>query len=1124
MANFCTKCGSPVKPGNKFCVSCGAPVLTASNQKNNTNSYTDQMIRKVQEIKENRGSSTGNAYNAGYPQNRGYAGAPVKKQKKIKDIRNVICIVLSVIMVIELAYAGFRSPGFFVNGGEPDPNAVNPGQTVQNPITTVQNQDAGKKPAEILPVKIKNELNWEKISTEKAEMPSEGGSVTLCGVTVNSGPENLSSSEKVKVTDYGVQNDGGETVHRYEISMGQHRQFEVPVAVTVPCTIASDEDVAIVHYVKELDEWVPLATEYDAENGTATAYFSSFSPLEVRSEKTDLHKQLYYIEYSTNLKGERSTRKAEVKVSNYYWSVLKKLNSEKLSDEALKFVADPSFYSKRFENYLDDDIRDASAAFDADSITWTVAAPILDLLKGIPGSVKSMMDAPGLIGNSWDYSEAFGNALGWVSLYMAVYQAKVDFEKAGGDWNALPAPAANLYKNLFSNSGTIYGLATGYGSAGFTIAFVGVTLVAFALDKAVADAQAAMEKRTAEIYDAYFEKIAPMDANDWYKKFCDAYYKSNNDPEKAMKTISKKINKTINRFWEDIYQEGNLDLLVAASEADTKNYFTKNNVFYNVTDEQKAALDDQMRRRLWVKFRKDVMPMVNKFLVERMQETVYSKLSVFTEPFNQYMNFHIFATVPDIMNDAEAVAAYTGCTFAFGVNGKPVQGWDTFYVPEDMTDGWDCDYDCTICGWLEAGKPDCLLVYESEEDMNNGNILKSIPFTAVIDGDRITEIDVTPADASSMVWGLERIEYCPYYSDTLFSFDTAISSDIDSVTIAHECEFGCDFSVEITSPSRIVSEPSGFVVGMTMTGDIGTNCKWKYFNAIATTDLYAQDTDNRYFRNSNGKTEIKKSDTLYGADAVNGIECTEGKQLYIKVDDGEVLYVYKAMSEKDALSLKTEIIEKEKPVHFPQLVYFPVINTSLTVKSAKGEMYQYSNENMDDPLTAQGKNVGFSLSDTGTFTLRIPYMYYSYSDDYPINASSDGFTVSGDFYECFALDSNNIKCSPSRVRYTMNFGEGYKYSSKNGSFVHTNPYYDPKLPFYEQKNTSTVQLYVEEDGSIEVDVFLVGELQDLNYDLSKVDGYFPNISLTLVGKISRSNAEDLLQAEEKMDDIYYNGN
>ncbi len=649
--------------------------------------------------------------------NKGSENMELRRSKTHNTGRRLLSVFLVLVMIVELGIVALRYPGVLIRGDDK------------------YNTEIGSYPVADVSQSEKDSLN-----EEKAMMPKEGGEVTLCGVTVSSTAENLPKDQEVCVIDYGTKADALEETHRYDVSIGEHRQFEVPVAVTFPVTLAQDEDITVLHHIEEDDTWMPLAVAYDANAKTVTAYLSSLSEIEVRKEKKDNHRKVFYVAKSTNENGEPSTQNETYEISNYYWTILQNLDQQKLSDEAIRFVANPSLYASEAERYYDDFYRDEGAAFDETSLAFTVFSPIVDITSQVPANLSAY---------KFDYAEPIGNALGIVTLALASLQTLRDFREAGGDLNAITAPAANAYKNLFSAGGTFYSYLSGYGSIGFSIAFIGVTLVAFQLDSLVNDAKTAMSKRTAEVYETYFSEIAPFDKNDWYNTFRDAYYNSSNNADKAMEKIAGKINRTVETFWTDIYKEDNLDILVAAAETDTKELFTKNNIyFYNVSKQEKNELNAQMKQELWKKFKKETMPLVDRFLIERIQETVYSELSMIAAPYNNYMNYTIMETVfddEDEENEGEkAEAKFAGCTLALGREDKPVESWDMIDIPEDMTDGWQTEYSCTVMGYLEEGCPDTLLVYESEAAARNGDKpIYSKHFTADLTGKQSTVIDLS---------------------------------------------------------------------------------------------------------------------------------------------------------------------------------------------------------------------------------------------------------------------------------------------------------------------------------------------------------------------------------------------
>lgn len=1050
MSFKCEYCDSAVPDGTKVCPLCGAALK--------------QPVQTPEKAKK-----TAQAQNTPAP-----AGEKPKKSKS----QRALAFFLSLLFVAQLGVAAFRYPGFVRRGG-----------------------GNGYEPAYDLPVRTVKERTWTEQQTGTAVMPAGGGSVSVCGVTVSSDPANISGEENVTVIDYGAQSDYGEEIHRYDVSLGEHRLFEVPVAVSFPCSLADDEDAAVVHYSEETGEWIPLAAEYDEQTGTVTAYFSSLSPTEVRKEKKASHADLFYRCYKENADGKRSSRYATIEISDYYWSILKRLVPEKLSDDALRFVADPSLYARDFEKYRDDYLRDKTTVFNEENAVWSEVSWQLDLFKELP----TYFTGPGNV-------EELGEALGWVSLIMSAYQVLVDYENAGGSPGALQDPTlvSNAYKNFFQNSGTIFSKMTGYGSTGFTVAFVFVTIVALTLDKAVKDAQDAMYDRNADIFYAYFDTLAPFNRNEWYETFREAYYRSNNDPDRAMEILSAKIDQTVSGFWTDIYKEGNLDVLVAATEAETKNYFTKNNIyFYNVSEQQKKELNDQMKWEIWTQLKKEVMPLVNRFLVERMQDDAFSKLARFKYPFNEYLKFEISEQVLD-MNKADSVCAYPGCSIYFGKNGKPVADWEPVRVPEDGQDGWALSYDCTVLGWCEAGQPDCLLIYESEEDMQHGNKpVRTVPFTAVLNDDRTTRIDVTVTDSSLPVWGLEKIVFCPEYSDESAYYKTNIEASETYFGISHICEYGCDFTITGMAPGKVVHTADEFRVGVGIDGGLGINCAYENFSATADEDALATATALNSFKTKDGRTSVTNGDTLYGEEAVSRYECREGQQLVLKLYDGEICYFYRAMPESEAMKIEPVIVRTERPAHIPSPVVFPAIDLQMTEWLTDGEpFYGYSKL-----YSEAGKTAGFKLGSNGDFTMAIPAL------DLYHKLKIDAITVTGNVLDGIfgkdCISCRKLTCSPRDIRYDHYITSWYTGNEdvtvRSATFTHTNPLYDPSLSGQEQEyDVSYIWIELRKNGKFNVRVVLEGEYRGANYDISDIED--TTLRLEFEGVLDEQTAADFTRA------------
>ena len=146
MANFCTKCGASLKPGDKFCPNCGAPVeadngirinrdkkggLSFEVPEGSTVEISDpKPVRKARKEKtekktEEKSTLINNA-------------APAKKENNISEKKSDNGLVKFVVIVLAalIAFTGFVKPGFFLKGGkpgegnDPSPNSTGSGSGI----------------------------------------------------------------------------------------------------------------------------------------------------------------------------------------------------------------------------------------------------------------------------------------------------------------------------------------------------------------------------------------------------------------------------------------------------------------------------------------------------------------------------------------------------------------------------------------------------------------------------------------------------------------------------------------------------------------------------------------------------------------------------------------------------------------------------------------------------------------------------------------------------------------------------------------------------------------------------------------------------------------------------------
>ncbi|MBR0303425.1 MAG: zinc-ribbon domain-containing protein, partial [Clostridia bacterium] len=265
MAKFCQNCGSPLGEGVRFCSSCGSPVPQAAQPqqpKSSPNpqpqanpqphSYTPRPQVRIPEQFAQRNAARAQQQAYVYQQ----SAAPAAKKKGKGGLAAVSLLLVAAIVV---GIFGFRNGGWFRGGKEPKP-------------------EFGKVQA-----------------SEKGSVSAESPAITLCGVTVDVDTLMLESGKRdvsVSVYESGTEADGTR-YEAYELEMGKHEDFYVPVAVTFPCRVQSGTDVIVEHYKD--GNWMPLLTFVNEEAGTATAYFGSFSPARVTYRPVGSNPSLYKV-------------------------------------------------------------------------------------------------------------------------------------------------------------------------------------------------------------------------------------------------------------------------------------------------------------------------------------------------------------------------------------------------------------------------------------------------------------------------------------------------------------------------------------------------------------------------------------------------------------------------------------------------------------------------------------------------------------------------------------------------------------------------------------------------------------------------------------------------------------
>ena len=747
MAKFCTNCGAPLKDGAKFCESCGekipeqqikpaeketpaaapsvlqtpksgvkvpeqfrkdkvgpAPQTPRSgvkvpdqfkNDKDGSAPQTPKSGVKVPEQFAGRQKSGVKVPEQFAAKNREKAAASAdtgsgEKPSGAKSRTGLK--VAAVLIVVAFLFTAFIAPGFLRSGGGGD-------DTVSKSSGTVS-----KSP-------YSGDDTPKVVKTEKGSVTAEKPAVTLCDVTVDVIPQEISgSSEQITVSklETTTGSDGVKS-ENYELGMGSHSKFKIPVEVTFPCTVSNGVDPTVEHYNEDTKRWEPLMSFVDEKAGTVSAYFSSFSPARVSYLPIGLNPQIY-IPVTPD---PDSPLAVQIAVAKNYWQILQRINPDVYSEEVTKFIDDPENYAVEMPT-LDPDM-DAQAAYQAYTTVntiWTFCDPMINLgIESLP-----LVSQNRVVQFMIDNAESLGNAMNAVPFIMMAAQLAYDLR----DWSEDPFPTAitNLYKNIITSSGTIYSLVTGFSHIGFTLAFFGVALFGMELDYFIDAAKAAQAENVAAVFNSYYENVEPFDAYHWFEVFYDAYWDNNGKPDKAMKAVKDAVDEYCSKFWDEVYNEDSDDLLFAAVGAHYKN------VFFNASAEQKKSLTEQQKQKVWHLIETDSMKIIQRFLLEQLQANTLKELSSVTEKYNKAHTFEIKETVT-----GDATADLLGCTICFGSDEKPYQGWHV-NIPDTRTyeKGWSVEVPCTVYGFLKMGMPDEILVYNDEKDFLNGEAPDKIKF------------------------------------------------------------------------------------------------------------------------------------------------------------------------------------------------------------------------------------------------------------------------------------------------------------------------------------------------------------------------------------------------------------
>ena len=692
MGKYCTNCGNELHTGARFCAKCGAAALNAPPNPGPSPQPRPvpqpQFITEAQPQKPIPPVATPKSKSAAAPKRNGG--------------RNALCIILSVLLVIQTTVVALYGwPGFMVGGGK---DAV--------------------------------------VETEKAIVSTDNASITLSGVRIDVDTLNLIDGEKeltVSRKKQSVDEASGLTSVEYDITLGEMHHLYAPLTVTVPYNnkTADDGEVVLEHYNSDYGMWIPQSTVNNGD-GTVTASLTSLSPVKLVYLGKDYPTGVFYI-------SEKDSNYAKMMVSHRYWNIIK----NKPRDDAKAIVKD----------FLEN-------GNTKNSMPWAenlLSPDGIDLTNNISGifdelfnSVSSLTELTSM--QMRFTTEKVAKGISVVGLGVALTQLGLDlYNSKGNDSTA----AANLYKNIFSSSGSLFTYMTGYGSLPFSVAFLGVAVVSFGLDYGVQTAEEYKEKVNKNIFDQYFKDYAKFDEKHWYKLFVDAYWDewqngtaSVEGIEAAYKTVLDAIEGYSEEFWKDVFREGSDALTFAVAEAGKTNYYTP-------TEDQKAMYVEEFKRYMNIRFKEKVIPRIERFLLEQQQDALYASLYKLCEPFNEYYSVQVQEIAPIDSGDA---CKYQEHTIRFGNE----SGFTLIDIPDTWTlnapqddDQWAVTSEFTCLSYLLAGAPDRIMLFPKGSDAiypEDAALTQTFTLT-----DKFTLVSLGQEESDFKYYLVERYDFDPDY-------------------------------------------------------------------------------------------------------------------------------------------------------------------------------------------------------------------------------------------------------------------------------------------------------------------------------------------------------------------------
>jgi len=483
MGKYCTHCGKELHAGARFCAKCGAEAPDAP--ANTVPAAQPKPVPQPRPVTEAQ------------PQEYTPPVATPKQKSaaapKSNSGRNVLCIVLSVLLVVQMtAVALYGWPGFMVGGGIKRPS--------------VQKNDSF-----IL------QEGQTAVSTDS-------------GVTVDFGPYNAMDGEKVSVKELSADSDSIEGGIRtvYDISAGERTEFDGLLTITLPYdeseTDSGDEEGSMLaeHYNPETGEWELVDYTVNTTDNTVTITTDHLS------------------EYCT----------VTLRDAGSPYALLSKFSSKRLDDETAlailrEFEASGKpgevgdsllceFYGQLL--YVPD-LGNAEAETLHEVLGWLADVGELDALGADNKLFANIMEKSGYM------------LLGLSALSLG--GTMIDAYKGNESAETVAAEAYKLSYNVGVAVLDYKRITTGM----VQLSMLGVIALDYSLNKFMVAADQTYKDALFNVVIAYNEEIHPWTDAEWYSRIMGLYKTRGDDPEKFNAALRGIMENYSSRYFYDNPEE-----------------------------------------------------------------------------------------------------------------------------------------------------------------------------------------------------------------------------------------------------------------------------------------------------------------------------------------------------------------------------------------------------------------------------------------------------------------------------------------------------------------------------------------------------------------------------------------